>query len=234
MSGSRTPTDRAKANELRRRAYARDAAKYDKQIGFLEKWVIGSEHRGWACSKAVGNTLEVGIGTGLNLPHYSRDLRLTGLDLTSEMLEIARKRAMGLGLSVEFKEGDAQELPFKDASFDTVVCTYSLCNVPDVSDAVSEMKRVLKTGGRLILVDHIRSTSPPILWLQRLIEFFESRTEGEYMTRRPLVEVQARGFQILARDRMRAGVIERLVALKPNEQIASIHQPQPGTSRSNR
>ena len=214
---SLSAAERAEANQLRRRAYAKDAPRFDKLMGFCERRVFGSDHRAWACSQATGDTLEIAIGTGLNLPHYPADVHLTGLDLSPEMLALARSRAAELGRLVELKEGDAQELPFPDSSFDTVVCTYSLCNVPDETRTVSEMKRVLKPAGHLILVDHIRSSVKPIFWFQRLVEAVTSRTEGEYMTRRPMEHVRNEGFDIQERKRMRAGVVERLVAVKPTE-----------------
>jgi hypothetical protein len=78
------------------------------------------------------------------------------------------------------------------------------------------MKRVLQPGGRLILVDHIRSVVKPVFWFQKLVEFFSMRLEGEHMTRRPLEYVEELGFDIIERDRLGpAGVVERLVALKP-------------------
>lgn len=210
-----SPAELAAANDLRRRAWNKEARGYDKRIGFFERRVFGAEHRAWACSQAIGKTLEVAIGTALNLPHYPAEVELLGLDLSAEMLAIARKRAAELGRDIELREGDAHNLPFSDATLDTVVCTYSLCNIPDEALAISEMKRVLRPGGRLILVDHIRSSKRPVLWLQRFIEFFSRRMEGEHMTRRPFAHVEAQGFTIVRRDRMRAGVIERLVALKP-------------------
>jgi ubiquinone/menaquinone biosynthesis C-methylase UbiE len=211
---SLSPAERARANELRRRNYAKEASTYDKSMDLFERWVFGTEHRGWACSQALGDTLEVAVGTGLNLQHYPPDVRLTGVDLSAEMLARAEDNAKNLGRAVELKRGDAQDLPFADRIFDTVVCTYALCSVPDEAQAISEMKRVLKPGGRLILVDHVRSTVKPIFWLQRLYELIPSRTKGEYMTRRPAVHVMADDFDVRARDRLRAGVIERLVALK--------------------
>lgn len=212
-----SPDEQATAIALRRKAWAKHAPNYDKQIGFFERRVFGEEHRQWACSQATSDTLEVAIGTGLNLPHYPDDVRLTGIDLSPEMLSIARRRAAGLGLSVDFHEGDAQDLPFPNGSFDTVVCTYSLCNVPDDAQVVAEMKRVLKPGGRLILVDHIRSTVKPIYWVQRAWEFVSLRMEGEHMTRRPSLHVKTAGFEVKQRDRMRWGVVERLVALKRSD-----------------
>jgi ubiquinone/menaquinone biosynthesis C-methylase UbiE len=206
--------ERSSENERRRRRYAKEAPNFDKEMGFSEKWIFGSEHRSWACSQATGKTLEIAIGTGLNLPHYPRDVSLTGLDLSPEMLALARDRAAELGLTVELKEGDAQELPLPDQTFDTVICTYAMCSVPDEIRTISEMKRVLKDGGRLILVDHIRSDVRPIFWFQRLLELSPSHNKGE-LTRRPLLHVHAAGFEIQASDRLRVGIVERLVALKP-------------------
>ena len=214
MKDSLSPDERARANEIKRRLYAKEAARYDKETDFIERWIFGTEHRGWACSQAIGDTLEVAIGTGLNLPHYPAEVRLVGADLTPEMLALAQTRAQGMDRRIELLEADAQDLPFADDSFDTVVCTYALCSVPDEALAISEMRRVLKDGGRLILVDHIRSSVRPIFWFQRLWEFIPSRTKGEYMTRRPALHVMAAGFDIRARDRLRVGIIERLVAVK--------------------
>jgi len=149
-------------------------------------------------------------------------VRLTGIDLSPEMLAIADQRATSLQRDVDLHEGDAHELPFDDATFDSVVCTYSLCNIPDPQLAVAEMTRVLRHGGNLILVDHIRSSVTPILWLQRAIEFVTVRLEDEYMTRRPLEHVQALGLHVTERDRMRAGLVERLTAINPNG-----HEPRP-------
>jgi ubiquinone/menaquinone biosynthesis C-methylase UbiE len=119
-----------------------------------------------------------------------------------------------MGRRTKLLLGDAQDLPIADASCDSVVCTYALCSVPDEVRAISEMRRVLRPGGRLILVDHIRSSVGPIFWLQRLYELIPGRTESGYVTRRPAVHVMSAGFEIHARERLRAGIIERLVAVK--------------------
>jgi ubiquinone/menaquinone biosynthesis C-methylase UbiE len=146
---SLSPAERARENERRRRRYAKEALKYDKEMGLDERLLFGSEHRRWACAQATGGTLEVAIGTGLNLPHYPSDVKLTGLDISSEMLAAARIKATELEISVELEEGDAQDLPFPDATFDTVICTYAMCSVPDEVQTISEMKRVLREGGAL-------------------------------------------------------------------------------------
>jgi ubiquinone/menaquinone biosynthesis C-methylase UbiE len=204
----------AKINERKRRAYGREALTYDKEMDFFEKRIIGAEHRSWACSRAIGVTLEVAIGTGLNLPHYPMAVDLTGVDLSPEMLALARARAQRMGRAVALLEADAQDLPFSDECFDTVLCTYALCSVLDDAHVVSEMGRVLKPGGRLILVDHVRSTFPPLYWLQWLYEFIPRRTKGEHMTRRPAQHVMAADFEIVDQGRLRAGIVERMVAVK--------------------
>lgn len=206
--------ERASENERRRKVWAEEAAGYDKQIGFFEKYLFGRDHRRWVCSQAEGDVLEVAIGSGLNLPLYPSSIRLTGIDLSPEMLTLARRRAEDLGVNVDLREGDAHNLPFADESFDTVVCTFSLCNIPDEARAVAEMKRVLRPGGKLLLLDHIRSASKPIYWVQRLIEVFSVRFDGDHMTRRPLEHVKAQGFEIHRRERFRTGIVERIAAVK--------------------
>ena len=209
-----TSSGEARENERKRRVYAKEAPSYDEEMDFFEKRITGTEHRGWACSRAIGATLEVAIGTGLNLAHYPAGLNLTGIDLSPEMLALAGARAQQAGREVELLEADAQNLPFPDECFDTVLCTYALCSVPDDARVVSEMGRVLKPDGRLILLDHVRSTFLPFYWLQWLYEFIPSRTKGEYMTRRPAQHLMATDFEIVDHGRLRAGIVERLVAVK--------------------
>ena len=212
LSANEIETGNAKV----KRAWAKRAGSYDKSIGFFERRVFGTEHRAWACSKASGDTLEVAVGTGLNLPLYGDDVQLTAIDLSPEMLEVARQRAQEVGARVELKEGDAHALPFADETFDCVVCTYSLCNIPDPRQAVGEMKRVLRPGGKLLLVDHIRATSRPVYWVQKAIEFLSRRFEGEHMTRRSLEHVEAHGLDVVERHRFGVGeMVERLAAIKP-------------------
>lgn len=213
---------RAEANVLRRRAWDRSAAGYDKRIRWFEKRVFGSDNREWACSRARGDVLEVAIGTGLNIALYPSDVRLTGIDLSPEMLGIAKTRAADIGRDVVLREGDAHDLPWPADSFDAVVCTYSLCNIPDVGRAVGEMHRVLRPSGSLILVDHVRSEWTPVFALQKLIELVARRVEGEHMTRRPFDHVAMLHFDVTERERFRwGGIVERLVARKPAEPLTS-------------
>jgi len=202
------------SRERLRRYWNKQAHSYDRGMDFFER-VFFTDGREWACSHASGDVLEVAIGTGRNLPCYPADVTITGIELSPAMLAIARQRAAGLGRDVDLREGDAEHLPFDDASFDTVVCALSLCTIPSPVAAVGEMRRVLGTGGRLLLLDHISSTWPPVYAAQWLVERITIRAAGEHFTRRQLPLVQAAGFQIVETERLKAGTVERIHAVKP-------------------
>jgi ubiquinone/menaquinone biosynthesis C-methylase UbiE len=135
--------------------------RYDRLIGLPEK-LLFKGGREWVCSQARGEILEIAPDTGRNFPHYPPGVRLTGVELSSSMLEVARRRAGTLGIEADLREGDAQSLPFADESFDTVVFALSLCTIPDDRRAVAEAGRVLRPGGRLLLLEHVRSPNPAV------------------------------------------------------------------------
>lgn len=210
MASSR---DRA---ERWQRYWDKHAGNYDREMRFWDRHLFG-DSRAWACSRASGQVLEVAIGTGLNLAAYPRDVTLTGLDLSEEMLAIARTRAAELGRTVTLRQGNAHALPFEDASFDTVVCTLGLCAIPDVDAAVGQMVRVLRPGGRLLLVDHVASSSRIVRGMQRLAELATIPLGGEHFLRRPLHQVKAAGLDIERVQRFKLGLVERLLARKPHQ-----------------
>ena len=201
-----------------RRVWDAYAPRYDRAIRLLERLQFRGG-REWVCSQARGEVLEVAVGTGLNLPFYPAGVRLTGVDLSPEMLTAARARAAELGRDADLREADAEALPFPDASFDTVVCTLAMCAVPDERAAIGEMRRVLRPGGRLLLLDHIGSSWWPIWAGQRLLEMVTVRTAGEHQTRRPLPVLLAAGFAIEESERLKAGTVERVAAVKPDSNI---------------
>lgn len=200
--------------ERQRRVWDKVAPAYDRQISFLDRtWFAGS--REWLGRRAHGRVLEVAVGTGRDLPHYGPDVTLAGVDLSPAMLAIARRRAADLGRQADLREGDAQQLPLPDASFDTVVCALALCSIPDPAAAIAEMRRVLVPGGTLLLVDHVASSWPPVRAAQWLLEQVTVRTAGEHFTRRQLPLVQAAGFDIEEVERGKAGTVEWIRARKP-------------------
>jgi ubiquinone/menaquinone biosynthesis C-methylase UbiE len=201
------------ATERQRRVWDKSAPSYDGQMDFVER-LLGRGDREWLGERATGRVLEVAIGTGRSLPFYLTASSLTGVDLSPEMLAVARRRADERGLPVDLREGDAEALPVEDAAYDTVVCSLSLCTIPDPAAAIAEMKRALVPGGRLLLLDHVASTWPPVYAVQWLVERFSIRMAGEHYTRRSLPLVEAAGFEVVESERLKAGMIERVHAVK--------------------
>jgi len=197
-----------------RRYWDKHSASYDRQMRFFDRVLFG-DSRAWFFSQSAWYTLEVVIGTALNLPLYPPQIRLTGVDISPAMLKIAENRARQLHRAADLREADACALPFPDASFDTVVCTFSLCAIPGYQRAVAEMHRVLRPGGLLLLADHIAGSAWPVRAIQRLLETVTVPTGGEYFLRRPLRQVQAEGLQIEQRERFKLGIVERIAARKP-------------------
>jgi ubiquinone/menaquinone biosynthesis C-methylase UbiE len=203
-----------RAQQLRH-YWDKHARNYDRQIAFWERRLF-ADGRHWVCSQATGDVLEVAIGTGRNLPYYPDGIRLTGIEFSPAMLELARRQADQLGRKVDLRLGDAQALDLPDAGFDTVVCTFSLCAIPDERRGLAEMKRVLRAGGRLLL-DHVAGTSQGVRAVQWLLEQVTRPLNEEHPLRRPLLQVQAEGFQIERAERFKLGIVERLAARKPAE-----------------
>jgi ubiquinone/menaquinone biosynthesis C-methylase UbiE len=208
-----TPSER---DERLRRYWDKHAGSYDREMGFFDRHLFG-DTRDWVCSQASGEVLEVAIGTGLNLPYYPDDVRLTGVEWSPAMLDIARRRARESGRQVDLRLGDAQALEFPDASFDTVVCTFSLCGIPDERQAVREMDRVLRPGGLLLLADHVEASRWYARAAQRLIDLVTVPLGGEHLRRRPITQVQALGFAVERHQRFTLGIVERLAACKPHD-----------------
>lgn len=194
--------------------YDRMAPRFDRKIGFWEKALFRGG-REWVCAQAKGDVLEIAVGTGRNFGLYPPDVRLTGIELSPQMLEIARARAQDSGREIDLRLGDAEALPFPDESFDTVVCTLSLCSIPDDRKAVAEVRRVLRPGGTFLLLEHVRSPNPVVRAGQRLLEPINTRFEGDHLLREPLEYLRAEGFEVEQLERSKAGIVERVCARKP-------------------
>jgi ubiquinone/menaquinone biosynthesis C-methylase UbiE len=198
------------------RLYEKEAHKYDRQMRFFE-WLLFGGGREWVCSQAEGEVLEIAVGTGRNLPYYPDGVRLTGVELSPAMLEVADARARELGREIDLRVGDAQALEFPDERFDSVVCTLSLCTIPDDRAAVAEVRRVLRPGGHFLLLEHVRSPLLPIRTAERLLEPLMLRFEADHLLREPLDHLRAEGFAIERLERSKLGIVERVAARKPAE-----------------
>jgi ubiquinone/menaquinone biosynthesis C-methylase UbiE len=200
-----------------RRIQDKEAPHYDRHMGFFDRTLFAGG-REWACAQANGEVLEVAVGTGRNLSYYSAGVRLTGIELSPQMLEIARRRAQDLRRDVELRVSDAQALEFEDQSFDSVIITFALCTIPDDRRAAAEAYRVLRPGGRLVLLEHVRSPSLPIRAVQRVLDPLSVRFVADHLVRDPLDYLTVVGFQIESVERLKKGIVERVVARKPGGQ----------------
>lgn len=201
-------------NERVRRRYDRMAPHFDRQVAFWER-VLFADGRQWVAGQAQGDVLEIAIGTGRNLPYYRKDVRLTGVELSPAMLAIARRRASELGREIDLRLGDVQALEFSQESFDTVVCTLSLCTIPDDRKAVAEARRVLRPGGRFLLLEHVRSPQSLVRAGQALLEPLFRWLGGDHLRREPLGHLRAERFDIERLERSKLGIVERVAARKP-------------------
>jgi ubiquinone/menaquinone biosynthesis C-methylase UbiE len=148
---------------------------------------------------AHGRVLEVGIGTGLNLAYYdkARIEKLVGVDPAQQMHRLARKRMARAGLAVEIVGLSAEQLPLPDASFDTVVMTYTLCSIPDPIPAVREMRRVLKPGGKLLFCEHGLAPDENVRRWQKRLNPMWGRIGGGCRLDRDIPELlRAGGFAV--------------------------------------
>jgi ubiquinone/menaquinone biosynthesis C-methylase UbiE len=197
-----------------RKIFDKQAASYDRSMARFERTLFAGT-REKVCALAEGDVLEIAAGTARNLPFYPEDVTITGIELSPEMAELGRQRAAELGREIDLRVGDAEQLAFRHESFDTVVCTYGLCTIPDDAAAVREAKRVLRPGGRLLLAEHVRSPNPVVRTIERIVDPIAHKLGGDHMLREPLEHLKAEGFEIDELERRKAGFVELVVARKP-------------------
>ena len=200
--------------------YDRFAAWYDileSVLGFFGVRKLRQE----VFSKASGKVLEVAVGTGKNLSYYRRDCQIIAVDLSKEMLNRAQQRAAKLKINVQFSLADAEALPFRDHSFDTVVSSLSTCTFPDPGKALQEMARVSKPSGRVLLVEHGRSDRE---WLGRWQDRHEDKFAkpfGCHWNREPLKLAKSAGMKVIKSQRSFFGVFHRIEAQRVVECLSA-------------
>ena len=179
---------------------------YDALNGGLDRAGF-AERRERLVAGLEGDVLEVGAGTGLNIPHYRRARRVVALEPDLAYTRRLRERAATSRVPIEIVEGTAEALPFPDASFDHVVVTLALCSVSDLGLSLAEILRVLRPGGSLEFLEHVRGEAGVARWQDRLTPLQRRIADGCRLNRDTAAEIEAAGFRVerLERFRMPAG-----------------------------
>ncbi|MGD8462632.1 MAG: methyltransferase domain-containing protein [Anaerolineae bacterium] len=196
------------------------AAPYDRGMAPLERlWLRSLRSR--LLPHAQGRVLEIGVGTGANLPFYPDATHLTAIDESVEMLSFAAQRARLLDRPMLLGQNDVEHLAFPAGYFDTVVASLVLCSVVDQSRALAELRRVLRRpGGRLLLIEHMRPHVRPLAWLTDLANIpwyaFNGRCRLNRKTQEQLVHV---GFEIRQVEMRVGGLFRLIIAQTSNSRL---------------
>lgn len=201
---------------LTRRRYDRNARFYDSVEYLIERLMFRRwRRRIWALAPQ-GHGLEVGVGTGKNIPYHPSRVRVTGIDLSPQMLQRARLRMVQSKANEDLREMDVERLNFPDDAFDWAVGTFVFCSVPDSVQGLQEIKRVVRPGGFVYLLEHVRIDSPFIGRLMDLLNPLAVRLTGANINRRTAQNVAAAGLTIeTVTDLAPLGLVKLIVARSP-------------------
>jgi len=200
------------ATATTRARYHRIAPFYDREISMLGQRVQEWRRMQWQLVKGA-RVLEIGVGTGKNVEFWPADKKITAIDLTPRMLEIARQRVEHFGRDDDLRLGDVQSLEFASRTFDTVVATFVFCSVPDPVLGLREVGRVLSPGGQVLLLEDVRIDRPVIGTLMDLLAPLFVRIDGANINRRTVENVIKAGLHIERVEKLdRMGMFKFIVA----------------------
>ncbi|MFW6150972.1 MAG: class I SAM-dependent methyltransferase [Chloroflexota bacterium] len=211
--GSSTGTDKAARKVARR--YDRIAPVYDLMEGLIEHGRYG-RWRALLWSKVEGGqVLEVGVGTGKNLPYYPPQAEVTAIDISPKMLQRAARRAERLKRKVKLEQMDVEHLDFEDNTFDAVVATFVFCSVPRPVPGLAELRRVCRPGGRVLLLEHVLSANRVLGWMMNVVNPVVARVMGLNINRRTVENTIKSGLEVERVTHLAAGIFKLIEARKP-------------------
>ncbi len=200
--------------EIIRKRYNRIAPLYDLMETLMERFAF-STWRQLQWSKVAGTSiLEVGVGTGKNIPYYPADSEITAIDFSEKMLKRARDKAGKSKIKVHLAQMDVQNLEFEDNTFDTVLASFVFCSVPDPIRGLTEVARVCKVGGKVVLLEHVLSANRLIAGLMNLANPIVVRSVGANINRRTVENMAKSGLVVEQVTDLAAGIFKLIEARK--------------------
>ena len=199
-----------------RRRYQRIAPVYDAIQRSMERRYLPWRQRQWSLVKGP-KVLEVGVGTGQNMLFYRPDLEITAIDLTPGMLDRAQRRAAALSARAQLCLGDVQALDFPDDAFDSVVATFVFCSVPNPVLGLTELGRVVRPGGQIVLLEHVRSAKRLIGAIMDVLNPLVVRVVGANINRRTVENIQKALLRVDSIEDAGIGSIVKLITVQPAE-----------------
>jgi len=203
---------KAAYQNLARRRYDRMAFLYDILEAPIERFRFATWRTRLRDRIMGSKALEIGVGTGKNLPYYPPGVEISAIDFSRRMLSRARKKALQNNQHVEFLEMDVQQLAFPDHFFDTVFATFVFCSVPNPVLGLKELRRICKPDGRLLLLEHMRPGNPVLGLLFDLVNPLVVRMMGANINRMTIDNIKAAGWQIKIDQKLSSDIVRWLEA----------------------
>jgi ubiquinone/menaquinone biosynthesis C-methylase UbiE len=208
-------TDQSFQSEITRKRYNRIAPVYDLMEWFVERIVFRPWRKLLWSGVQNGNVLEIGVGTGKNISFYPSNTEVTAIDLSDGMMVHAKNQAKELSRSINFQLMDVQALEYPDDNFDTGIATFVFCSVPQPVIGLQELKRVVKPGGDIWLLEHVRVNKPVFGFLMDLLNPVIVRVMGANINRQTVKNVEKAGLKILDVKYL-FGDLVKLIHAKPD------------------